>query len=84
MLEAAAANAISRRSVTSTAVDTPTETFDTREVAALILNGGENFKSVGLLFFSPEVLSSIDMIQKCLQTKEKCSHHAMNQLGFLT
>jgi hypothetical protein len=49
--------------------DALTETFDTREDAALILNGIEKFEFVALLFFWSEVLSSIDRIHKCLQAK---------------
>lgn len=61
--------------------DTPTGTFDTREAAAPILNGGENFEFVALLFFYPEVLSSIDMVQKNLQAKEESFHQVLNQMG---
>jgi hypothetical protein len=46
--------------------DTLTEKLDTREYAALILNGIEKFEFVVLLFFWSDVLSSIDRIQKCL------------------
>jgi hypothetical protein len=63
--------------------DTLTETFDIREDAALILNGIEKFEFVALQFFWSEVLSSIDRIQKCLQTKETAFHQALNQLGTL-
>jgi hypothetical protein len=63
--------------------DTLTETLDTREYAALILNGIKKFEIVALLFFWSEVLSSIDGIQKCLQAKEKTFHQALNQLGTL-
>jgi hypothetical protein len=63
--------------------DTLTETFDIREDAALILNGIEKFEFVALQFFWSEVLSSIDRIQKCLQTRETTFHQALNQLGTL-
>lgn len=55
--------------------------FWSREAAALILNGGENFEFVALLFFYLEVLSSIDMIHKCLQAKEESFHQVLNQMG---
>jgi hypothetical protein len=42
--------------------DTLTEMLDTREDAALILDGIEKFEFVALLFFWSEVLSSIDRI----------------------
>jgi hypothetical protein len=64
--------------------DTLTETLDTREDAALILNGIEKFEFVALLFFWSEVLSSIDRIQKCLQAKETNFHQALNQMVTLT
>jgi hypothetical protein len=63
--------------------DTLTEMLDTREVAALILNGIEKFEFVALLFFWSEVLHSIDRIQKCPQAKETTFHQALNQLGTL-
>jgi hypothetical protein len=72
--KAAAVNAISRQlekviAALEQLCDTLTETLDTREDAALILNGIEKFEFLALLFWS-EVLSSIDRIQKCLQAKE--------------
>jgi hypothetical protein len=63
--------------------DTLTETLDTREDAALILNGIEKFEFVALLFFWSEILSSADQIQKCLQAKETTFHQALTQLGTL-
>jgi hypothetical protein len=63
--------------------DTLTETLDTREYAALILNGTEKFEFVALLFFCSEVFSSTDRIQKYLQAKETIFHQALNQLDTL-
>jgi hypothetical protein len=50
--------------------DTATETPDTCEDAAVILNDTEKLEFVALLFFWSEDLSSIDRIQKCLAAKE--------------
>jgi hypothetical protein len=63
--------------------DTLTETLDTRENAALILNGIEKFELVALLFLWSEVLSCIDRIQKCFQAKGTTFHQALNQLADL-
>ena len=49
--------------------DTLTETIDTREDAALIINEIENFNFVTFLFFWTVIPSSTDKIQKILQTK---------------
>jgi hypothetical protein len=86
--KAAAVNAISCQLVKVIAAleqlcDTLTEMLDTREDAALILNGIEELEFVALLFFLSEVLSSIDQIQKCLQGKETTFHQALNQVGTL-
>jgi hypothetical protein len=61
----------------------PAGTLDAYENAALILNGTQKFRFVGLLFWS-EVLSSVDWIQKFLQSKETTFYQALNQLGTLT
>jgi hypothetical protein len=61
--------------------ETLTEKLDTREYAALILIGIENFEFVALLFFGSEVLSSIDRIKKCLQAKETTFLQTLDQLG---
>jgi hypothetical protein len=63
--------------------DTFIETLDTREDAALILNGIEKIEFVALLFLWLEVLSFIYRVQKCLQAKETAFHKALNQLGTL-
>jgi hypothetical protein len=63
--------------------DNLTETLNTREYAAIILNDIEKFEFVALVFLWSEVLSSIDRIQKCLQAKETTFHQALNQLGTL-
>jgi hypothetical protein len=72
-------NAISRQfekviSALEQLCDILTKTLDTREDAALILNGIEKFEFVALLFFWSEILSSIARIQKCLQAKETTFH----------
>jgi hypothetical protein len=86
--KAAAVNAISRQlekviAALEQLCDTLTKMLDTREDAALLLNGIEKFEFVALLFFWPEVFSSIDRIKKCLQAKETTFHQALNQLGTL-
>jgi SAM-dependent MidA family methyltransferase len=87
--KAAAASAISRQlekvivALVSQLCDTLTETFDTREDAALILICNEMFEFVAVLFFWSEVRSSIDRIQKCRQAEETTFHQTLKQLGNL-
>jgi hypothetical protein len=81
--KAAAVNPISRQfekviSALQQLCDTLTKTLDTREDAALILNGIEKSEFVALLFFWSEVISSIDRIQKCLQAGETTFNQALN------
>jgi hypothetical protein len=51
--------------------DTLIETLDTREDAALILNGIEKIEFVALLFLWLEVLSCIDQIQNVFRLKKQ-------------
>jgi hypothetical protein len=86
--KAAAVNAISRKLENVIAAleqlcDILTETLDTRENVALILNGIEKFEFVALLFLWSEVLSSVVRIQKCLLGKGTKFYQALNQLGTL-
>jgi hypothetical protein len=74
--KAAVVNAISRQlekviAALEQLCDTLTETLDTREDAALILNGIEKFEFVALLFSWSEVLSSFDRIQNVFRLKKQ-------------
>jgi hypothetical protein len=53
--------------------DTLTETLDTREDAALIIDGIEKIEFVALLFLQSEVLSCIDRIQNVFRLRKQFS-----------
>jgi hypothetical protein len=74
--KAVAVNAISRQlekviAALEQLCDTLTETLDTHEDAALILNGIEKIKFVALLFLWSKVLSCIDRIQNVFRLKKQ-------------
>lgn len=57
--------------------DTPSETVETREDAAILINGLETFDFICLLYFWAEILPAINHSQKVLQIEGVSFHSAL-------